>query len=214
MRAKRKLIKVTFPNGKIFCYANVTNTMLSVLKEIGSDKFHGIKLELGHFPLISNEVNPRFGDYIKPICDGWYLNSQSDTTTKYLQLRAINESLNLNLKIEIGEGFEVQAYNKENRQRNNKTKLLVRFPTGEFVIGESPIETFIGVIRKFGIDNIMRRDILWGSNPIITLLQKSPRQIKIDENRWIMVPMLTKDKAKLLKVIAMHMKTNLEITII
>ncbi len=60
----------------------------------------------------------------------------------------------------------------------------------------------------------MRRDILWGSNPIITLLQRSPRQIKIDENRWIMVPMLTKDKAKLLKVIAMHMKTNLEITII
>lgn len=34
-RAKKKLLKVTFPNGKVICYNNATSTMIAVLNEIG-----------------------------------------------------------------------------------------------------------------------------------------------------------------------------------
>lgn len=45
-RAKKKLLKVTFPNGKVICYNNATSTMIAVLNEIGEDLFSSIKLEM------------------------------------------------------------------------------------------------------------------------------------------------------------------------
>lgn len=43
-RAKKKLLRVTFPNGKVICYNNATSTMIAVLNEIGEDLFSSIKL--------------------------------------------------------------------------------------------------------------------------------------------------------------------------
>ena len=45
-RAKKNLLRVTFPNGKVICYKNATSTMIAVLNEIGEEKFPSIKLEL------------------------------------------------------------------------------------------------------------------------------------------------------------------------
>lgn len=47
-RAKKKLLRVTFPNGKVICYNNATSTMIAVLNEIGEDRFSSIKLDLCH----------------------------------------------------------------------------------------------------------------------------------------------------------------------
>ena len=44
---------------------------------------------------------------MRHITDGWYVNIQSDTQQKYLQLRSINEILKLNLKIEIGTDLQI-----------------------------------------------------------------------------------------------------------
>lgn len=37
--------------------------------------------------------------WIKPVCDGRYVNIQSDTGQKYIQLRSISDSLNLGLTV-------------------------------------------------------------------------------------------------------------------
>lgn len=213
-RGKRVYIRVTFPNGKTICYANVTDTMIATLNEIGVERFHEITLELCHRPLISKEIYPRYREYMKPICEGWYINAQSDTKTKFLQLRAINQSLGLNLTIELGEDFEKQENPGKIKRRQPKSKILVKFPDGDFVANENQTETFLEVVWKLGIDKIMRKDVLWGGNSIITLFQKSPSQIQIDSNRWIIVPNTTKDKAKLLKVISMHLGIKLEVNLI
>lgn len=59
-RAKRKLLRVTFPSGKTICYKNVADTMIATLQELGTEVISDIKLELCHLPLLSKEVYPKY----------------------------------------------------------------------------------------------------------------------------------------------------------
>lgn len=214
VRAKKKLIRVTFLNGKVICYNNTTSTMINVLTEIGSDKFPAINLELCHLPLLSKEIYPQYKEWMKPVCDGWYLNAQSNSDSKYLQLRSINEQFSLGLNIELGTDFETEKKPIKEKKSRTKDKLLVKFPDGEYVGNDSAMETFLEVVWKLGIDDIMRKNLTWGSNSLITTSKVINSQVQVGENRWIIVPGTTKDKVKLLRVIMALLHTNLEITII
>ena len=44
-RARKKLLRVTCPNGKVICHKSVTMTFIDVLKEIGSCHFDKLSLE-------------------------------------------------------------------------------------------------------------------------------------------------------------------------
>lgn len=214
LRAKRKYIKVTFPNGKTFCYANVTNTFIAVLKEIGSERFSEIKLELGHLPLISQKINSKYKAWMKPIGEGWYVNTQSDTNQKYIQLRSISDSLSLNLNIEIGEDLEKQKYPNNSRNRKAKEKLLVRFSDGEYVGNENAVDTFLECLWKMDVEAIMRKGIEIGGSPLISTSKLTSRHIQVGSNRWVKVPNSTRDKAKALRILALHLKYEIEITIL
>lgn len=213
-RAKKKYLRVTFPNGKTFCYNNATTTLIAVLREIGSERFPQIKLDVCYLPMLSKEVYPRLKDYMKPVCDGWYVNIQSDTGGKYLQLRSINDQLNLGLKIEIGEDLETEVPPDKEPKRRGQDKLLVRFPDGEFVANDSSTDTFLECIWKLGVEEIKRKDISWGGNALISFRPTPRNQTQVDSDRWIIVPNATKDKAKLLRVISAMLHMKLEISII
>lgn len=214
LKAKKKLLRITFPNGKIICYSNVTNTMIAVLSEVGSDKFPSINMELCHRPLLSKTIYPEYKEWMKPICDGWYINTQSDSENKFLQLRSINEQLSLNLKIEIGTDFEVQKNPNRNKRSRSIDKLLVKFPDGEYIANEKALDTYLEAIWKFGIDNIMRKHLTWGKTDLIATRKIAISQVQVGENRWATVPSTTKDKAKVLKVIGVMLRIPLEITLI
>lgn len=214
VRAKKKRIRVTFPNGKVICYNNTTSTMIDVLTEIGSDKFPAINLELCHLPLLSKEIYPQYKEWMKPVCDGWYLNAQSNSDSKYLQLRSINEQFSLGLNIELGTDFETEKKPVKEKKSRTKDKLLVKFPDGEYVGNDSALETFLEVVWKLGVDDIMRKRLVWGSNNLITTSKVINSQVQIGENRWIIVPGTTKEKVKLLRLIMALLHIKLEITII
>lgn len=214
IRAKKKLIRVIFPNGKVICYNNTTATMIDVLTEIGSDKFSAINLELCHLPLLSKEIYPQYKEWMKPVCDGWYLNTQSNSDSKYMQLRSINEQLSLGLSIELGTDFKAENNPNKEKKSRTKDKLLVKFPNGEFVGNNSALDTFLEVIWKLGINEIMRKNLTWGGNSLITISKVINSQVQVGENRWVIVPGTTKDKMKLLRVIGAMLHISLEITII
>ena len=88
-RRLRRLLRVTFPDGKVLCYKSATMTFVEALQMISTDKLSEVKLESYHLPLISQEVYPRFKEWMKPIKDGWYVNVQSDSDQKYMQLVSI-----------------------------------------------------------------------------------------------------------------------------
>ena len=211
-RAKKKLLRVTFPNGKVLCYKNTTETMIATMQELGVDIMSKVKLELCHLPLLSKEIHPKYKEWMKPVCDGWYLNTQSNSDTKFLQLNAINEQLSLGLKIELGEDFVAQDNpNKEKRTRT-KGEILVKLPDGQCFANNSITNTFLEVIREIGIDKIKQKELTWCGKPLITTSKMFNGQVQIDNERWIIVPNTTKDKVKLLRVIGAMLRINMEIT--
>ena len=213
-RAKKKLIRVTFPDGEVICYNNAASTMIAALNKIGSDKFSAINLELCHLPLLSKEIYPRYKEWMKSVCDGWYLNTQSNSDSKYLQLRSISDQLSLGLIVELGADFETQVNPNKEKKSRTKDKLLVKFPDGEYVANDSALDTYLETIWKLGIDDIMRKHLTWSDKDLITTRQIANGQIQIGEQRWVMVPNMTKDKAKLLRVIAAMLRIKIEITVI
>lgn len=72
-RRIRRLLRVTFPDGKVLCYKSATMTFVGALQMISTDKLSEVKLESYHLPLISQEAYPRFKEWMKPIKDGWYV---------------------------------------------------------------------------------------------------------------------------------------------
>ncbi len=105
---------------------------------------------------------------MRHITDGWYVNIQSDTQQKYLQLRSINEILKLNLKIEIGTDLQITNKSTTEKQKKSKSSLLVHFPDDEFIAGDNPIDTFIQSIWKIGIDKLQRKGLNINEKSLIT----------------------------------------------
>lgn len=211
-RARRKLLRVTFPNGKVLCYKSTTDTMIATMQELGDDVIANIKLQSCHLPLLSKEIYPKYKEWMKPVCNGWYLNTQSNSDTKFLQLNAINEQLSLGLKIELREDFVAQDNpNKEKRTRT-KGEILVKLPDGQCFANNSITNTFLEVIREIGIDKIKQKELTWCGKPLITTSKMFNGQVQIDNERWIIVPNTTKDKVKLLRVIGAMLRINIEIT--
>lgn len=211
-RARRKLLRVTFPNGKVLCYKSTTDTMIATMQELGDGVIANIKLQSCHLPLLSKEIYPRYKEWMKPVCNGWYLNTQSNSDTKFLQLNAINEQLSLGLKIELGEDFIAQDNpNKEKRTRT-KGEILVKLPDGQCFANNSITNTFLELIREIGIDKIKQKELTWCGKPLITTSKMFNGQVRIDNERWIIVPNTTKDKVKLLRVIGAMLRINMEIT--
>ena len=211
-RARRKLLRVTFPNGKVLCYKSTTDTMIATMQELGDDVIANIKLQSCHLPLLSKEIYPKYKEWMKPVCNGWYLNTQSNSDTKFLQLNAINEQLSLGLKIELGEDFIAQDNPIKEKRTRTKGEILVKLPDGQCFANNSITNTFLEVIREIGIDKIKQKELTWCGKPLITTSKMFNGQVQIDNERWIIVPNTTKDKVKLLRVIGAMVRINMEIT--
>lgn len=213
-RSRKKLLRVTFPDGEVICYKNSTTTMIATLKKIGAGRFSQIKLELCHLPLLSKEIYPRFEKDMKPVCDGWYMNAQSSSDSKYMQLKAISKQFKLGLKIEQGEDFDTTEETKKESRYKSKDKLMVKMPQGDLIAGSSVMETFLLTICHLGIENIKKKDLIWGGRPLVTNKKISNNQVQIGQDRWITVPSTTRDKVKVLRVIGAMLHVNIEASII
>lgn len=211
-RAKKKLLRVTFPSGKVICYKSTTDTMVAVLQELGEDVISKIELELCHLPIVSKEIYPKYRKWMKPICDGWYINTQSNSDSKFLELKSINDQLSLNLKLELGADLDAEDKPDKEKRTKSKDKLLVKFPDGQYFANNSTLDTFLEVVWEIGIDNIKRKDLSWGGNPLITTSKMFNNQVQVDSQRWIIVPNSTRDKIKLLRVIGAMLHINMEIS--
>ena len=213
-RAKKKLLRVTFPSGKVICYKSTTDTMVAVLQELGEDVISKIELELCHLPIVSKEIYPKYRKWMKPICDDWYINTQSNSDSKFLELKSINDQLSLNLKLELGADLDAEDKPDKEKRTKSKDKLLVKIPDGQHFANNSTLDTFLEVVWEIGIDNIKRKDLSWGGNPLITTSKMFNNQVQVDSQRWIIVPNSTRDKIKLLRVIGAMLHINMEISTI
>ena len=76
--------------------------MIEVIRFAGVEKVRSLNITMGKnggSPLIDTVINQKYANAFKELGDGLYANTCSDTQTKFLQIKKINSSLNLNMQI-------------------------------------------------------------------------------------------------------------------
>lgn len=147
-RKSKERLKVSFPDGKVICMRHPKDTMIAVLKEIGSDRFGEITLERNRRPLLAKEIFPELKNYMREVTDGWYLNCQSDTDEKFLQLSLINKALGLGLVIEKGDFAEIDMPEAEKKSKKSKSRLRVVLEDGTVIEDNTAANVVMELIRR------------------------------------------------------------------
>ena len=210
-RVRKKLLRVTFSDGRWLCYKSTTMTFVEALQMIEVNRLQEIKLENCHLPLISQEIYPRFKEWMKPIKEGWYVNVQSDSDQKYMQLFSIKQQLGLDWKIEVGSDFTPSDDKVPQRKKREAQRLMVIFPDGTRISYANPVDTFVHTIEKVGVELLMRKGVLYSGKPLVTYSKQYNGQLEIGEKRWLMIPPQTKDKLKVLRIIGATLHINIEV---
>ena len=116
--SSRQKIKVTFPDGRTIQPNKVLETLVEVVKYAGPERVRDLGIIVCADNLILKTPKPRYEKPCKPVGNGWFVNTCSDTPTKYEQIKQISDDLKLNLKVELIQGVGVA----KNKPRNYKIK--------------------------------------------------------------------------------------------
>ena len=213
-RAKKRLIRVTFEDGKSICYTSTTMTFMEALRRIGVERLLSVDFKVSSIPFITQTKYPKYEKYQKELVRGWYVMTQSDSGQKFRQLLAIKDLLGLDFKVELGDDFETDKVKTFQKAKKSKGALLVKFPDGEYIGGENPIDTYKETIQKIGIEELKRRHIELGGKPLIAHTDVTKSYTEIASGTWLAIPSTTKEKAKYLNIIGLCMHISIEVTII
>lgn len=212
--SQKKLLRVTFPDGAVLCYKNVTMTFVEALRKIGVDKLQNVHLDIYKRPIITREIYVGYEADIKPLDNGWYVFACGDSTEKYLRLTTIINQLQLEgITVEIGTDFETSNIKGFSKARKKVGGLLIQFADGEFVGGESPKDSYIQALTKIGLDTICYKGFEDRGEELVTRYNKYKGQVQ-SRGKWITVPCQTKDKIRALERISQKLNLGLKITII
>lgn len=213
-QSPKKLLRITFPDGVVICYKNVTMTFVEALRKIGVDKLQNVQLEVYKHPIITREIYKGYEADIKPLDNGWYVHACGDSTEKYLRLTTIIKQLALEgIKVEIGTDFETSSVKGFTKVKKKVGGLLIQFADGEFIGGESPKDSYIQAITKIGLDIICQKGFEDRGEELVTRYNKYKGQVQAG-GKWISIPGQTKDKIRALERISQKLNLGLKITII
>lgn len=211
-RSHRKKLKVSFANGSVICCTTATATYLETLRTVEPERLAAVGLEIGHQNIFSRELYPKYDGWMKPLHDGWYVNMQSDTQQKYLQLKIINDKLQLGLTIEMADDFVESKRQPEAKFRRNVGGLSVIFPDGMVIKDSDSQSTFIKSARHIGLELIRRKGIQYQGKTLVATTRISNHHISVAD-KWLLVPSNTKDKAKCLISMSAIMRLGLKVTV-
>ena len=212
-RSQKKILRVSFIDGTVYCYKNATITFTEAVRKIGADRVAGLNIEWRHNALCSKEPIPGYEQYMKPLDNGWLINTQSDTSEKYLIIKSIISKLGVDCTVELGEDFETSKAKGFIKKRQRVGGLLIQFADGEFVGGDSPKDSYIQAITKIGLDTICYKGFEDHGQELVTRYNKYKGQIQSGD-KWITIPRQTKDKISALKRISLKLNLGLKITVI
>lgn len=101
-RSVRQKIRVIFKDGKEICEKQVVNTLIEVIKIAGVENVRALNITMGKnggSQLIDTVINQKYANAFKYLGNGLYVNTCSDTPTKFSQIQKINSLLNLGMQI-------------------------------------------------------------------------------------------------------------------
>lgn len=101
---ERKKIRITYPDGHQTCHNKVLDTLLEVIEYAGVENVSklGIRMgRMGGLPLFYTAIDKKNGKLLKQVGENCYIDSCSNTPTKFFQINQMNEMLKLGLKVEL-----------------------------------------------------------------------------------------------------------------
>lgn len=100
-RTKRYVIQVEFPDGRSVCHRQVLKTLLDVVEYAGADRVRSLNIPTVTGNLIAADIvdNKRYLRSQKRLSTGEYVQTCSDTNTKFKQINEINKRLGLGLVV-------------------------------------------------------------------------------------------------------------------
>ena len=101
-RQRKYIIRVVFPDNRVFCSKMVWETLVEVVRYAGAINVMNLGIYIMGDNLVSSELNSneRYRVGQKEVESGLYVCTYSSTDTKYEQMRRINRELGLGLRIE------------------------------------------------------------------------------------------------------------------
>jgi hypothetical protein len=97
---KSCILRVTYPDGRIVAERIVYKTMIDVIRNAGAQNVQALGIFVNKINLISETVLPRYEISQKPIGNGLFVMTNSDTNTKQRIIEQISEAFNMGLKVE------------------------------------------------------------------------------------------------------------------
>lgn len=123
--SSRYIIKVTYPDGRVFCNKQVWKTLVDVVKYARPERVRQLQITCMGDNLVSPKLNdnPIYRSSQKSIGDGLYVCAYSSTDVKFNHINRINKALHLGLKVEkVEEGQaidEEKLFNHDEKEVND-----------------------------------------------------------------------------------------------
>lgn len=148
----------------------------------------------------------------KVLTEGWWVNTQSDSSQKYLQLRSVKTKLGLDYEVQLAEEFGEYSDALEKKTRKQDL-IFVYFNENEFIHAPFNEDVFVKTIERIGAERIMQRCLEFLGKDIVTRYNKYPKQRKLVDCRlWVTIPATSKDMRRALEYIADKLKIGLRVS--
>ena len=160
-RSKTHILRVEFPDGTVLQEKNVSETYAKAIKLIDPDLVALVNLSHAGVGVVSKTLDSRYAQYQKPIGDGWYVMTNSSTTTKCTDLQTISDELELDLKVYLVplDGSEIALLPRVEVPEGTRAKIRVTFPDGRVIFPSKVLEALVDVVQYAGADRVRELNI-------------------------------------------------------
>ncbi len=183
-KRKTHILKVVLPNGVEIMEKRVSETLVKVVQYAGAENVRLLNISACGANMIveESEINQRYETATKFIENGLYVNTCSDTPTKYAIIQQISDSLGLGLNVEfipIDDNHSPQAPVLPNPTLSTREKVKVTFPNGRVIQYAKVLQTLIDVIEYAGTEKVKELNIPINRSNLITDTVTPPYEISL-----------------------------------
>lgn len=94
-------LRITLADGRVIQESQAAETFRQFVMMIGPERVRSLGMTQCKVPLISNTLDKKYKRAQKPVGNGWYLMTNSNTQTKKRDLENIARKLNIKVKVDI-----------------------------------------------------------------------------------------------------------------
>lgn len=175
-RSKSVILRVELANGTVIEHKNVSTTYCEAIKSIGPEEVSILGIYHAGVNIVSRELDAKYADYQRPIGDGWYVMTNSQTPVKYQDLLRIIEEYGIDMKVSMValDPTATLSVVPSESKTGTREKIKVRFPDGRIIQPSKVLEALVEVVKFAGAERVRALNIICCGDNLI-LKHPTPR---------------------------------------